>query len=106
MKVAIIGQQDIGKAVLEALLGRGDTVAGVFCAPEKEGGKPDPLKVAAQEKGLKVFQFASLKNAEAAKAMQGLGADIGIMAFLLHFAPQAFVKLPRHGTIHYHPSRP
>jgi len=104
MKVAIIGQQDFGKAVLEAFLARGDTVAGVFCAPEKEGGKPDPLKVAAQEKGLKVFQFASLKNAEAAKAMQGLGADIGIMAFVLQFAPQEFVKLPRHGTIQYHPS--
>ncbi len=61
MKIAIIGQQDFGKAVLEAFLARGDTVTGVFCAPEKEGGKPDPLKVAAQDKGLKVFQFPSLR---------------------------------------------
>ena len=30
MRVAIIGQQDFGKAVLEATLARGDTVAGVF----------------------------------------------------------------------------
>jgi methionyl-tRNA formyltransferase len=59
MKIAIIGQQDFGKAVLEAFLARGDTVAAVFVAPEKEGAKPDPLKVAATEKGLKVFQFAS-----------------------------------------------
>ena len=50
MRVAIIGQQDFGKAVLEAFLARGDTVAGVFCAPEKEGAKPDPLKIAAQER--------------------------------------------------------
>ena len=104
MKIAIIGQQDFGKAVLEAFLARGDTVAGVFCAPEKEGGKPDPLKVAAQEKGLKVFQFPSLKNPEAAQAMRDLGADIGIMAFVLQFAPQEFVKIPKHGTIQYHPS--
>ena len=34
MKIAIIGQQDFGKAVLEAFLARGDEVAGVFCAPE------------------------------------------------------------------------
>jgi len=104
MKVAIVGQQDFGKAVLEAFLARGDTVAGVFCAPEKEGGKPDPLKVAATEKGLKVFQFPSLKNPEATKAMKDLGADIGIMAFVLQFAPQEFVAIPKHGTIQYHPS--
>ena len=104
MKIAIIGQQDFGKAVLEAFLARGDTVAGVFCAPEKEGAKPDPLKVAAQEKGLKLFQFASLKGADAAEAMKGLAVDIGIMAYVLQFAPQEFVKLPKHGTIQYHPS--
>jgi methionyl-tRNA formyltransferase len=104
MKIAIIGQQDFGKAVLEAFLARGDTVAGVFCAPEKEGGKPDPMKVAAQERGLQVFQFASLKAPEAAAAMKGLDADIGNMAFVLQFAPQAFVNIPKHGTIQYHPS--
>ena len=70
MKIAIIGQQDFGKAVLEAFLARGDTVAGVFVAPEKAGGKPDPMKVAAQEKGLKVFQFASLKSPVVTQAMK------------------------------------
>jgi methionyl-tRNA formyltransferase len=104
MKLAIIGQQDFGKAVLEAFLARGDEVAGVFCAPEKEGAKPDVLKTAAQEKGVKVFQFASLKSAEAAAAMRGLNAEIGIMAFVLQFAPQEFVKIPKRGTIQYHPS--
>jgi methionyl-tRNA formyltransferase len=104
MKIAIIGQQDFGKAVLEAFLARGDTVAGVFVAPEKEGAKPDPMKVAAADKGLKVFQFPSLKTAEAAQAMKELNADIGIMAFVLQFAPQEFVNIPKHGTIQFHPS--
>jgi len=104
MKIAIIGQQDFGKSVLEAFLARGDTVAGVFVAPEKEGAKPDPMKVAAQEKGLKLFQFPSLKSPEATAAMKELDADIGIMAFVLQFAPQEFVNIPKHGTIQYHPS--
>ena len=104
MKIAIIGQQDFGKAVLEAFLARGDHVAGVFCAPEKEGAKPDPLKVSATEKGIKVFQFPSLKGGDAQDAMRSLGADIGIMAYVLQFAPQEFVTIPRHGTIQYHPS--
>ena len=104
MKIAIIGQQDFGKAVLQAFLARGDTVAGVFCAPEKAGGKPDALKVAAQEKGVSVFQFASLKNLDAHQALKDLDVDIGIMAFVLQFAPQEFVKIPKNGTIQYHPS--
>jgi len=104
MKVAIVGQQDFGKAVLEACLARGDQVAAVFCAPEKEGMRPDALRAAAQEKGLKLHQFKSLKAPEAAQAMQAAGADIGIMAFVLQFAPQAFVSIPKHGTIQYHPS--
>jgi len=104
MKLAIIGQQDFGKAVLEAFLARGDEVAGVFVAPDKEGARPDPLKVAAQEKGLKVFQFPSYRKAEAQDALRALNADLGIMAYVLLFAPQEFVNIPRLGTIQYHPS--
>jgi methionyl-tRNA formyltransferase len=104
MKIAIIGQQDFGKAVLEAFLARGDQVGAVFCAPEKEGGRPDALRVAAQEKGLKVHQLKSLKAPEAVQAMKAANADIGIMAFVLQFAPQDFVRIPKHGTIQYHPS--
>ncbi len=104
MKIAIIGQQDFGKAVLEAFLARGDTVAGVFCAPEKAGARADALKVAAQEKGVQVFQYPSLKTPEAHEKLKSLGVDIGIMAFVLQFAPQEFVKIPKNGTIQYHPS--
>jgi methionyl-tRNA formyltransferase len=104
MKIAIIGQQDFGKAVLEAFLKRGDQVAAVFCAPEKEGSRPDALRAAAEAQGLPVHRFASLRDPEASRAMTAAGADIGIMAFVLQFAPQEFVNIPRHGTIQYHPS--
>ena len=104
MRIAIIGQQDFGKAVLEAFLARGDEVAAVFCAPEKEGARPDALRAAAEAKGLKVYQFKSLRAPEAVQAMTAAKADIGIMAFVLQFAPQDFVNIPKHGTIQYHPS--
>ena len=104
MKIAIVGQQDFGKAVLEAFLARGDQVAAVFCAPEKEGTRPDALRAAAQEKRLKLHQFKSLKAAAAAQAMKDAGAEIGIMAFVLQFAPQEFVNTPKRGTLQFHPS--
>ena len=102
MRIAIVGQQDFGKAVMEAFLARGDDVAAVFCAPEAENARPDSLRVAAHEEGLAVHQFKSLRDPEAARAMHAAGADIGIMAFVLQFAPQEFVIIPKHGTIQYH----
>jgi methionyl-tRNA formyltransferase len=104
VRIAIIGQQAFGKGVLEAFIARGTEVAGVFCAPEKPGTKPDPLRVAAEERSLPLFQLPSLKGEQAAEALRGLKVDLGVMAYVLQFAPQGFVNLPKHGTIQYHPS--
>ena len=104
MRIAIIGQQDFGRAVLEAFMGRGDAVAGVFCAPEKAGARPDPLRLAAEQAGIQVFQPASLQSDEACEGLRRLDADIAVMAYVLQFVPQQFVNVPRHGMIQYHPS--
>ena len=104
MKIAFIGHHDFGKAALEAFLARGDDVAGVFCAPEPAGAKPDPVRLLAQERGLRLFQLPSLRGPAAEEAMRSLGADLGVMAYVLQFAPQSFVNIPRCGTIQYHPS--
>lgn len=104
MRIAIIGQQAFGKTVFEAFRSRGDEVAGVFCAPDKPGVKPDPLLVAASDAGVRVFQLPSLKTPEAEQALRSLDVDLAVMAYVLQFAPQSFVNIPRHGTIQYHPS--
>src|SRR5579864_512165 len=104
MRVAIIGQQAFGKSALEAFLERGTTVAGVFCAPEKPGAKPDPLRSAAAERGVQVFQLPSLRGDDAGQILRALNVDLAVMAYVLQFAPQTFVNIPRLGTIQYHPS--
>jgi methionyl-tRNA formyltransferase len=104
MRIAIVGQQKFGKSVLDAFLARGDTVAGVFCAPEKPGSAADPLRTGAEERGIRVFQLGSLKTGEASEALAGLKVDLGVMAYVLQFAPQEFCSVPRHGMIQYHPS--
>jgi methionyl-tRNA formyltransferase len=104
MRIAIIGQQDFGKAVLEAFLARGDTVAGVFCAPEKAGARPDALRMAAEQAGIQVFQPTSLQTKDARETLRKLDVELGVMAFVLQFVPQDFVNIPRHGMIQYHPS--
>jgi methionyl-tRNA formyltransferase len=104
MRIAFIGQQEFGKQVLEAFLARGDEVAGVFCEPEKAGAKADVLREAAQQRGLTVYQFSSLRSPYAEHAMRELDADLGVMAYVTQFAPQSFVNIPRLGTIQFHPS--
>jgi methionyl-tRNA formyltransferase len=104
VRIAIIGQQDFGKAVLEAMLGRGDTIAGVFCAPEAPGAKPDPLRLAAEQGNIPVYQLPSLKSAEASALLRALDVELGVMAYVLQFVPQGFATVPRHGMIQYHPS--
>jgi methionyl-tRNA formyltransferase len=104
VRIAIIGQQDFGKAVLEAMTARGDTVAGVFCAPEKPGEKADALRTAAEQLHVPVYQLPSLKTEEAREALRGLEVDLGVMAYVLQLVPQAFASVPTHGMIQYHPS--
>jgi methionyl-tRNA formyltransferase len=104
MRIAIIGQQAFGKSVLEAFLRRGDRVAGVFCAPEKDSAKADPLRVAAEESGVQVFQLRSLKEERASQALAALNVDLAVMAYVIQVAPLTFLKIPKHGTIQYHPS--
>ena len=47
MRIVVHGQQAFGKAVLEALLKRGENVVAVYVAPNKPGAKADPLLEAA-----------------------------------------------------------
>lgn len=104
MRIAIVGQRDFGKAVLEAFLARRDTVAGVFCAPEKPGTTADPLRLAAEQRQIPVYQWGSLKTDEARQALRALDVDLGVMAYVLQFVPQDFVTVPRHGMVQFHPS--
>ena len=105
MRVALIGSADFGKAALEAFLDRGDEVVAVFCPPDNpKSTKPEVLKEAAIAKGLAPLQFASLKGPEAAQVMIDSKADICVMAYVLQFVPQELCKIPKHGTIQYHPS--
>ena len=64
MRIVINGQQAFGKDVLEALIERGDDVIAVYCEPDSEGGRPDPIKQAALDRGLPIYQPASFKKQE------------------------------------------
>jgi len=103
MRIALIGQAAFGADVLKGLLKHGHDIAGVFCPPDR-GGKPDPLKAAAQEAGLPVFQPAKMKDPEAYEQMKSLNADLGVLAFVTDIVPERVFNAPKYGSICYHPS--
>ncbi|HEX3913047.1 MAG TPA: methionyl-tRNA formyltransferase [Steroidobacteraceae bacterium] len=104
MRIAIVGQRDFGKAAMDAFVKRGDTIAGVFCAPEKPGEAPDLLRLGAEQAGIPVYALPSLRVEEARRALQALDVDLAVLAYVLQFVPQDFATIPRHGTIQFHPS--
>jgi methionyl-tRNA formyltransferase len=97
------GQQAFGKAVLEALLERGEEIVGVYCGPDK-GERVDPIKEAALAHNLPVFQPKSFKKPEVWEQMASLEADLCVMAYVTLIVPEEALNVPRLGSIQYHPS--
>jgi methionyl-tRNA formyltransferase len=105
MRIVVHGQQAFGKAVLDALLKRGDEVVAVYVAPDKPGQKPDPLKEAAIAAKLPLFQPKSYRQpGEVWDQFKELKPDLQVMAYVTLFVPSAFLNIPTHGSIQYHPS--
>ena len=105
MRIALIGQSAFGEAVLRALAENGaDDMAGVFCPPDPEGRPVDPIKSAAGELGVDVFQPRRMRSKKAIEDFRSLRADLCVMAFVTDFVPSQILEAPQHGAIQYHPS--
>jgi methionyl-tRNA formyltransferase len=103
MRIVVNGQQAFGKAVLDALVERGEEVIAVY-APADKDGRVDPLTQAARDHDLPVYSPKSFKTDEAVEELKALKPDLGVMAFVTKFCPSSFLDVPTHGTIQYHPS--
>ena len=104
MRIIVNGQQAFGKACLEAMLERGDEVAAVFCAPDKEGRPVDPVKEFALQKDLPLYQPKSYKDPETLDRMRALKPDLLVLAFVTLFVPAEARAIPTRGSICFHPS--
>lgn len=105
MRLIVNGQQAFGRAVLEKIIEAGtDEIVGVYTAPEKEGRPADPVKEAALEHGLPLFQPSSYKDQAVLDEMASLDADLMVMAYVIIFIPEAARDTPKMGSICFHPS--
>ncbi|TMB03071.1 MAG: methionyl-tRNA formyltransferase, partial [Deltaproteobacteria bacterium] len=98
-----VGQAAFAAEVLQRLEAAGEAIAGVVCPPDAPG-KPDPLKQAAEARGVPVQQFRSLKTPEARRAFEEARADLAALVYVTQIVPEPLLRLPRLTSICFHPS--
>ncbi|MEK7827011.1 MAG: methionyl-tRNA formyltransferase [Thermodesulfobacteriota bacterium] len=104
LRIAIMGQAAFGAKVLETLSDRGEVIIAAWLPQGKADGKPDPLKTAADGRGIPAFQPESYRTPETLEAFRSTNPDLLIMAFVTDIIPSSFLGVPTQGTICYHPS--
>jgi methionyl-tRNA formyltransferase len=104
MKIILIGQAAFAEKTLEKLINQGEEVLAVFCPPDAPGGKFDPVKQSALQRGIPVYQHKTLKTQEVLDQFTALNADLAILAFVTQIVPPPVFNAPRFGSICFHPS--
>jgi methionyl-tRNA formyltransferase len=104
MRIAIMGQASFGAKVLETLSDRGEKIVAAWLPQGKAGGKSDPLKTVADNRGIPTFQPDSYRTAETLDMFRSTNPDLLIMAFVTDIIPPSFLVIPTQGAICYHPS--
>ena len=96
--------------VLESLVEGGYQVVGVYTRPDRGAGRgrrtaASPVKLLALERGLSVFEPASLRRDSAARAqMADLKPDVIVVAAYGLFLPPDTLQLPALDCLNVHPS--
>jgi len=109
LRIIFAGTPDFAARHLDALLSSGHQVVGVFTQPDRPAGRgkklmPSPVKVLAEEKGLPVFQPASLRPQENQQLVSDLNADVMVVVAYGLILPKAVLEMPRLGCINVHGS--
>ncbi len=109
LRIIFAGTPDFAARHLDALLSSEHEIVGVFTQPDRPAGRgkklmPSPVKVLAEEKGLPVFQPASLRQPENQQLVAELNADVMVVVAYGLILPKAVLDMPRLGCINVHGS--
>lgn len=113
MRIVFMGTPDFAVPCLRALAENGHEVAGVFTQPDKPKGRgykmiPTPVKAAAQEYGIPVYQPLSLRKGEdavtAMETLRSLAPELIVVVAYGQILPKEILELPKHHCINIHAS--
>ena len=108
LRIVFMGTGNLAQPSFLALLDSPHQVVGLVTQPDRSGRghhqHVNPLKVAAEERGLTVLQPDSIKTPEALADLQALHADLFVVAAYGQMLSPAVLAIPPRGTINIHAS--
>lgn len=113
MKIVFMGTPDFAVPCLRTLMESPHDVAAVFTQPDKPKGRgykliPTPVKAAAEEYGLTVYQPISLRKGEdsdeAMRILNDIAPDLIVVTAYGQILPREILELPKYGCVNIHAS--
>lgn len=113
MKIVFMGTPEFAVPCLRVLAESSHEVAAVFTQPDKPKGRgykmiPTPVKCAALEYELPVYQPISLRKGEDAEqsieTLRSIAPDLIVVTAYGQILPKEILELPKHGCINIHAS--
>lgn len=109
MVIVYFGTPEFAVPSLQRILAAGHQVCGVVTQPDKPRGRGQkvtgsPVKLAALEHGLPVFQPPKLRAPDVAETLRAWQPDLGVVAAYGKLIPDDLLQIPRLGMINVHAS--
>ena len=109
MRVVFMGTPDFSVGTLRELAKAGHEIAGVISQPDKPKGRgknlqPTPVKEAAMELGLPVYQPKKVRDPEFIQVMKKLNPDVIVVVAFGQIIPKEILHMPKYGCINVHAS--
>ncbi len=113
MKIIFMGTPEFAVPCLRTLAESGHEVAAVFTQPDKPKGRgykmiPTPVKAAALEYGIPVYQPLSLRKGEdadeAMRILREAAPELIVVTAYGQILPKEILELPKYGCINIHAS--
>ena len=109
MKIIFMGTPDFAAASLEALIDSRHEIQAVVTQPDKPKGRkgeltPSPVKVVAEEKGIKVYQPLKVRDEEFVKTLRAYNPDVMVVVAFGQIIPLSILQMPKFGCVNIHGS--
>jgi len=109
LRIAFAGTPDFAVPALDALVGSGHELVGVWTQPDRPAGRgrkltASPVKQRALQLGLPVHQPESLRDAQAQNVIRAATPDVMVVVAYGSLLPAAVLDIPRFGCFNIHAS--
>ena len=109
LRIVFAGTPEFAVPSLEALASSGHDIAAVYTQPDRPAGRgrrltASPVKQAAVDHGLAVFQPPTLRDSAAVEALGSHNADLMVVVAYGLLLPQPVLDAPRLGCVNVHAS--